>query len=172
MQKLSGIKIWLCQRIPAVMLLLLIPLLGVLQWLGTNYQRHITKQCIFNQMESSDLELLFLDKAQFASPKPGSEFWLNGNKYDAIRVKSVAGGWEVVALNDKIEKLAEQAMRSPDAQTLDPSAKKIIPYNKNWGIAKSEFAEGYGEYWVNLRIFQIFSVQQGVLPGIFHPPNV
>jgi hypothetical protein len=122
---------WL-RRIISMLLIAVIPMLGVFQLIGIKYQRHVTKQCIFNQMETQDLETLFLDDKQFDEPEPGGEFWLNGNKYDAIRILKAPGGWMVIALNDKIEKLAEQAMRAENSVPMHPSAKKYNPYNKNW----------------------------------------
>ncbi|MFM1791979.1 MAG: hypothetical protein RLZZ252_333 [Bacteroidota bacterium] len=162
---------WLC-RLTSILLIAVIPMLGVFQLLGIKYQRHITKQCIFNQMDTQDLETLFLDEQQFNEPEPGEEFWLNGNKYDAIRISPTLGGWMVIALNDKIEKLAEQAMRAENSVPLHPSAKKYNPYNKNW-----QFVEPLSvvfpvlEYSFDFPIHEI-PVNQPQINSVFQPPEV
>lgn len=168
MQKIpNNIPNWLC-RITSILLIAVIPMLGVFQLIGIKYQRHVTKQCIFNQMDTQDLEPLFLDEKQFDEPEPGGEFWLNGNKYDAIRISPTPGGWIVIALNDKIEKLAEQAMRAEHSVPMHPSAKKYNPYNKNWHFVQPlsavfpvlEFSFDFPLYEIRFNQFLINSVFQ------------
>jgi len=160
------------RRFTSILLIAVVPMLGVFQVIGIKYQRHLTKQCIFNQMESQDLESVFLDEQQFEEPKPGSEFWLNGNKYDAIRVTATAGGWSVMALNDKVEKLAEQAMRAENAVPMHPSAKKYTPYNKNWQIRGLVFAAVLsGEYSFKYPIFTIGPLDSE-MNSVFQPPEL
>lgn len=161
---------WL-YRIISMLLIAVIPLLGVFQLVGIKYQRHVTKLCIFNQMETQDLETLFLDEKQFDEPEPGGEFWLNGNKYDAIRISKSPGGWMVIALNDKIEKLAEQAMRAENSVPMHPSAKKYNPYNKNW-----QFVEPLGAVFPEVKAtleFPDYKVGTKISPmdSLFQPPE-
>ena len=171
MQKIPKFNPSLGQRFVALMLVVLVPMLGIFQCIGIKYQRQLTKQCIFNQMQITDLELVFLEKQEFNPPQPGSEFWINGNKYDAIRIMEKPGGWMVWALNDKVEKMAEMALRSANTPPMHPTAKTYQPYNKNWvPICQNESLDrpiGSGFLWNTICLATCTEFSQGV----FQPPE-
>jgi hypothetical protein len=55
-------------------------------------------------------EILLLPKSEYKSLKKGKEIYFGDSKYDLLEVKDNGTHWQVLAINDKLEKLMEEGL--------------------------------------------------------------
>jgi len=115
-------------------------------------------------------ESLSIPKARISDIKNGEEIYYHNSKFDILEVTDKGDHWEVLAINDKVEKLLEQDGENRNGNN-DSKRQKVKSVSMDWAHDSMFTANATTDYFQIIELNFDADIRSGFQDELLRPPG-